>query len=276
MTPPPEAFFLGSGAARRFAILWGPAQRDAVRGALLFVPPFAEEMNKSRRMVALTALALAARGFAVLRIDPRGCGDSAGRFEHARWSDWLDDLLLAWRWLRSRFGITPWLWSLRAGALLAHALLPRLDAAPNILLWQPVLSGRQHLTQFLRLRVAADAFAIAEPARRATTQSLMQTLTAGQPVEVAGYVLPPAVALPLAQSALSVPAAASAAVWIEVDAGDAPQLGAASAGCIARWREAGLTVVAQAVRGPAFWATQEIEDCPSLVDATVDAICRPN
>ncbi len=276
MTPPPEAFFLGSGAQRRFAVLWGTAQRDAVRGALLFVPPFAEEMNKSRRMVALTALALAARGFAVLRLDPRGCGDSAGRFEQARWNDWVEDLLLGWRWLGAEFRVTPWLWSLRAGALLANALLPRVAAAPNLLLWQPVLSGRQHLTQFLRLRVAADAFAIAEPARRATTQSLTQMLTAGQSVEVAGYVLPPAVALPLAQTELSVPAAARSAIWIEVDASDAPHVGPASAGCIARWAESGLAVFAQAVRGPAFWATQEIEDCPSLIDATVDAVCRSN
>lgn len=271
---PPEAFFFGTGAARRFAILWRPAQRDPVRGTLLFVPPFAEEMNKSRRMVALTGLTLAARGFAVLRIDPRGCGDSAGRFEHARWNDWLDDLLFAWRWLRSQYGVTPWLWSLRAGALLAHALLPLLESAPNLLLWQPVLSGRQHLMQFLRLRVAADAFAVAEPARRATTQSLMQTLASGQSVEVAGYMLPAALALPLAEAELSPPTKAGQVLWFETAARDEPQLSPASATRIAQWKAVGLEVIPRMVGGPPFWSTQEIEDCPALVDATVEALCR--
>jgi len=44
-------------------------------------------MNKSRRMVALQARALAGRGFAVLQMDALGCGDSAGDMQDATWAD---------------------------------------------------------------------------------------------------------------------------------------------------------------------------------------------
>jgi len=270
----PEAFFLGAGASRRFAVCWGPAPTKEVQGTLLFVAPFAEEMNKSRRMVALTAAALAERGFLTLRIDLRGCGDSAGLLAQATWNDWIDDLLVAWSWLHERApGAPRWLWSLRAGALLTSAALPRLDTVAGLLLWQPVLSGKQHLAQFLRLRVAADAFATADASARATTAALMQSLNAGAPVEVAGYRLPPAIALPLAAAELAAPPAVRDVVWLEVDPGTVPAIAPASAARIAQWQAAGQHVRARALGGPPFWTTQEIEDCPTLVGATVEALC---
>lgn len=270
-----EALFLGAGTERRFAVCWRPPEGLTPRGALLFVPPFAEEMNKSRRMVALTANALAARGFVTLRIDLAGCGDSAGLFAQASWDGWLDDLANAWCWLRAHAPGIPWLWSLRAGALLGNALLPRLDATPGLLLWQPVLSGKQHLTQFLRLRVAADAFAVADPAARATTQSLVHSLTLGKTVDIAGYVLPPSIAQPLATADIGAPPVPTDVLWLEVDSGQAPAIAPGSTTRIAQWRAAGQRVTARAVGGPHFWATQEIEDCPALLEATLEALCPP-
>lgn len=270
----PEAFFLGTGAARRLAVCWRPPPSVQLRGTVLFVPPFAEEMNKSRRMVALTAAQLAAQGYLTLRLDLRGCGDSAGRLADAHWDDWLDDLQAAAAWLSQQRADGLWLWSLRAGALLAAAVQPRLPAACALLLWQPVLAGRQHLIQFLRLRVAADAFAVPDAAARATTQSLMKTLASGQAVDVAGYVLPPGIAIPLAAAEFR-PLVAAEIVWLEVDGSPSPALLPASAARLAQWQAAGQRVTARAVTGPSFWTTQEMEDCPALVSATVEAMCRP-
>ncbi|MCU0952521.1 MAG: hydrolase 2, exosortase A system-associated [Burkholderiaceae bacterium] len=268
-----EASFLGSGAARRLAVCWRPPADVAPIGAALFVPPFAEEMNKSRRMVALTAAALAGRGMLVLRIDLAGCGDSAGRLAQVGWDDWLDDLVAARRWLAAATDVSPWLWSLRAGALLAQAARPRLGAVAGQLLWQPVLSGKQHLTQFLRLRVAADAFALADAGARATTASLTGALHAGEPVDVAGYRLPPTIALPLAAAELMPPPDRDQTHWLEVGQDD--MLAPASAARIAQWQAAGQRITARAVAGPPFWTTQEIEDSPALVAATVEALCPP-
>jgi len=86
-----QAGFLDSSQGAVFYILHPPATKP-VRGCILYSPPFAEELNKSRRMVALQARQLAASGYAVLLLDLYGCGDSGGEFDTATWSIWQDDL----------------------------------------------------------------------------------------------------------------------------------------------------------------------------------------
>jgi len=81
---PFEPFFLPASRGERFCIFHPAA--GALRGAVLYLHPFAEEMNKSRRMAALQSRMLAARGIAVLQIDLFGCGDSSGDFGDASWA----------------------------------------------------------------------------------------------------------------------------------------------------------------------------------------------
>ena len=99
-----EVFFLptpGSSArGQRLCVHHGPGR--AARGAVLYLHPFAEEMNKARRMAALQSRALADAGFSVLQIDLFGCGDSSGDFGDATWNDWIDDALLGCAWLQAR------------------------------------------------------------------------------------------------------------------------------------------------------------------------------
>ncbi len=113
-------------------------------------------MNKSRRMAALQARALSEAGISVLQIDLLGCGDSAGDFGDATWALWVDDVVAAARWLHARTGFAPFLWGLRSGCLLAAAAAAAVESSPDLVFWQPVISGRQHLQQFLRLRVASQ------------------------------------------------------------------------------------------------------------------------
>src|SRR6476646_41057 len=112
-------FFLADETGgQRLGILHRPAT-DRVRGAIVHVHAFAEEMNKARRMAALQARAFANAGYAVLQCDLLGCGDSSGDFGDATWDAWVDDVLLACRWLTERTRAPLWLWGLRAGCLLA-------------------------------------------------------------------------------------------------------------------------------------------------------------
>ena len=74
---PAQPGFVGRGPQRRFW-LHHPARGGAVRARVLYLHPLAEEMNRSRRMAALQARALAAAGCEVLQPDLLGCGDSAG------------------------------------------------------------------------------------------------------------------------------------------------------------------------------------------------------
>ena len=86
-------------ARRRFAVLHWPAEPRVPLGLVVHAPAFAEEMNKSRRMVALQARALAEDGLAVLLVDPLGCGDSPGDFGDATWETWVQDIANALAWL---------------------------------------------------------------------------------------------------------------------------------------------------------------------------------
>jgi uncharacterized protein len=262
-----ESFFLPAPGGERYCIHHPPAA--ALRGTLLYLHPFAEEMNKSRRMAAEAARAFAAKGWAVLQIDLHGCGDSSGDFGDASWQAWQDDALLAAQWLRDRYGRFDLLWGLRLGALLAGAIAPRLDAA-DLLLWQPVLSGSQQLAQFLRLRTAGEMLDPGAP--RESGKTLKEKLRQGETIEIAGYDLPPRLALPLDEAALKIPAQARKTFYFELvhdhDAGLTP----AAKQFVEQSRAAGCDVSAQRVTGPPFWQTVEITEVPALIEASVAAL----
>ncbi|HEY9550049.1 MAG TPA: hypothetical protein VIR45_11165, partial [Kiloniellaceae bacterium] len=86
-----EALCLDGPAGPLFAVhhAAAPASRQGL--GLVYLPPFAEEMNRSRRMAALQARRLAALGVDDLLLDPFGTGDSAGDFGDARWEIWRED-----------------------------------------------------------------------------------------------------------------------------------------------------------------------------------------
>jgi len=81
---PPSGFLsAGRHGAGRAALVPRHAAQGAALGSVLYGHPFAEEMNKSRRMAGLQARALARAGYDVLQIDLRGCGGSSGDFGDA-------------------------------------------------------------------------------------------------------------------------------------------------------------------------------------------------
>lgn len=256
-----EAFHIEGPRGRRlFATLRRPVGDP--RAAIVHVPAFADEMNKSRRMVAECGRALAALGFAVLQFDLSGCGDSAGNFDQTSWSDWVDDTCTAAGWLTDRWPLPLWLWGHRAGCMLAAQAATRLEATHGFLFWQPAPSGRSVLQQFLRLKVAA---AMGDPSSRKVMEQARRELAAGLPVLVAGYRMPSALASGLEQAALAtdVPRAARS-VWIEV-ANEAREPSPAVVTAAQAWRDRGHEVAVEAVQGPAFWQSVWMEHAPALI-----------
>ena len=269
MHPPAEPFFLDSAHGQRFCLFHAP--QGHCRGALVYVQPFAEEMNKSRRMAALQARALAEVGIGVLLIDLGGCGDSDGEFGDARWEHWKLDLAAASAWLLARLKRPVGLWGLRLGALLAldyarHASQP----VAQLVLWQPVLKGAPFLTQFLRLRVAGAMLDQSAP-QQGGTQALRAALTAGQALEVGGYLLSPALAgaIDAADADLAPPCPVH---WFELAATADRPLTPATLGLSAAWSGQGRAPAVHQVSCPPFWATAEIAECSALVDATCAAL----
>jgi len=268
-----QALFLppapGSAGGARFAMLHRPA--GDIQGMVVYVHPFAEEMNKSRRMAAMTARALADRGLAVLLPDLLGCGDSPGDFGDASWASWVDDIVQASRWLRQNVGhpVPLTLWGLRAGALLAAEAAARLGDVQRLLLWQPSISGKTVLQQFLRLQVAGDMLG---GDKRAAAETPKARLAAGHAVDLAGYRIAPALASGLDQARLLPVPGVLQVHWLEVSSREDAALTPAATDAVAAWRQAGCEVQTQLVTGPAFWQTTETEDAPGLITATVAAL----
>ena len=156
---PAEPFFLKTDYGERFCLFYPPRSSDERSGAFIYIHPFGDEMNKSRRMAAMQARAFAAMGFSVLQIDLFGCGDSSGEFRDARWDIWKHDLSVAKRWIENRASSPASLWGLRLGALLALDFAKSSgDSFDQIILWQPVINGELFLNQFLRLQMAKEIF----------------------------------------------------------------------------------------------------------------------
>ena len=275
-----EAFFLPVGEGERcFCLFYPPSPEVPRRGAVLYLQPFAEEMNKSRRMAALQARAMAAAGYAVLQIDLRGCGDSSGDFGEVTWQGWLAEIESACGWLLSHrtfsVGGEFWLWGLRSGCLLATAAAARLTVPCRLLLWQPLLSGKAFLQQFLRLKLAGDL--LAGDAKGAMAH-MREQLASGQAVEVAGYTLSAELANGLELSELVMPEALQPKIeqveWIEIAGKPEGGLSPAATLRIEKWRAEGFAVHGRSVPGTAFWQTVEITECPALIEASLQAMMR--
>lgn len=264
-----EAFFLPLSPGQRFAVLHGPDASTKLRGAVVYAHPFAEELNKSRRMAALQARAMAAAGYQVLQVDLLGCGDSSGDFGDATWEAWLADVECACHWLQQRSNSPLWLWGQRTGCLLANEVASRLQQPVNLLFWQPVLSGKQFLQQFLRLKMAAEMLG---SETKGAMERVRQQLQAGQPVEVAGYLLSPALAGGLEKAELLLPHRSGRVEWIEISGKGDGNLSPAATARLTQWQAAGQQVRGTAVNGPAFWQTSEISECPALLEASITAM----
>lgn len=253
--------------------LFNPARHVPAKGAVLYLHPFAEEMNKARRMAALQSRALAEAGFDVLQIDLLGCGDSSGDFGDATWDDWVADALLGASWLAQRSTAPLWLWGLRAGALVASEAARRGGLDANFLFWQPALSGKLLLQQFLRLKAASR---LTEGNARAVLDEARAELAQGQSVHVGGYWLSASLARGLEGATLAPPDIAPEArrqlVWLEVAARADATLAPASQAPIARWQQAGFEMHSAVVNGPQFWQATEIEDAPALIAQSVQAL----
>lgn len=266
-TPRVEPFFFDARPGTRFSLYHAPNPQVAPRGAILYVHPFAEELNRTRRMAAQQSRAFAALGYAVLQIDLFGCGDSCGEFNAGRWQIWHDDLALAAAWLAERDTGPLTLWGTRLGGLLAldaaRHLLPR-----RLLLWQPFMRGRACINEFLRMSPQLRDPAPGAP--RSTAARRAQLAVHGA-IEVGGY----EVAVPLARAvdacdAASLPLPPCSVHWF-AHVGTAPAKAAAGAARLAeRWAPAGVRLHFHGLDGAPDWSGPGEFDCPALRAATCD------
>lgn len=268
--------FLQSGKGPIFVLLREPKART--QACVLVVPPFAEEMNKSRRMVTEVALGLAERGVATVLPDLYGTGDSAGDFADGDWTCWQDDIHEVCRWSAERGRPVTEILAVRLGCALAAACVSAGTIGPigRTVLWQPVFDGPRFLGQFLRLRVAAS---LMEQDRKETLAELRSRLHAGETLEVAGYRLSGRLASDL-DAVLPpdlLPIQLGDVAWMETVREVGASIPAASARLIDQTRAAGGRIETHAIAGEPFWAATEIVRNTAMVEATIRALSEaPN
>jgi len=262
-----DPFFLDSPRGPLFCLYLTPAKREPL-GGILYIHPFAEEMHKSRRMAALQSRAFAAAGYAVLQLDLTGCGDSASDFGDAHWEAWQDDVRLAHAWLEKQAIESVALWGLRTGASLAAEIARELTGIDRLILWQPVINGELFLNQFLRIKLASEM--LSDGQAQSGTKTLRAQLEAGQGVEVGGYSLAPEMAHVLASWKLADQIPPCPTHWFEIGTGE--ELAPASQRVVDAWTAAGVHLTTHSAEGEPFWVTQEITECPALLEATLKGL----
>jgi len=260
-----SAFFLEGLAGSLFCTGTLHTQGREQRRKVLIVPPFAEEMNKSRHVLAALSDALGKLGHDVLMTDFFGTGDSQGDFSEATLDIWRSDLDVTIERLAPQENLA--LIGLRAGALLAADAVQR-HQVKSLTLLHPMVDGRQQLTQMLRLRLAGGLMGGGE---KETAAQLRQRLGQGECLEIAGYRLSGQLAGDLETLALKniAPLGVEQVNWIELAAGPDRPLMPASQGVIDAWGAADSEINHTVIVCDQFWATQEIVRCPGIVDAAM-------
>jgi uncharacterized protein len=263
--------FIGHAGERLFVVARRPAGQCV--GCVLIVPAFAEEMNKSRRMVALTAHALAQRGVASVTPDLYGTGDSDGNFEAATWRRWTADIAQVWQWCaQQQLPVTGLLANRLGCALAVHTMRECGAQLQTAVFWQPVVDGTRTIDQFLRLRVAAT---LMSADAKESVKDLRAQLRAGATIEVAGYPLSGALAASIDEVTLDAKErTAQRLYWMEVMRTEDAPLPAPSVKAMEAWRKTGCEVVSQTILGEPYWTSTEIVTLPILVERTVAAFCE--
>lgn len=263
--------FLEGARGPIFVVRHGP---ERARACVLVFPPFAEEMNKCRRMVALAAMRLAERGVATVIPDLYGTGDSGGDFCNADWNGWVGDLVQTARWSAEAIGPVTGLLGVRLGCLLAcdDRVMAALPGIVGSVLWQPVFDGRRHLAQFLRLRVAAS---LANDVKESVS-GLRSTMSAQGEVEVAGYRLSNRLATELESvpPPERLPEGFGSVDWFEVVRGSVGTISPPSLALVQSSCAAGLPIRDHVLAGDPFWASTEVVVNEALVRDTCDALFR--
>ncbi|MGQ0384074.1 MAG: hydrolase 2, exosortase A system-associated [Gammaproteobacteria bacterium] len=260
------ARFIRGSRGRMLVVAHVPGRGSA--GSVLIAPPFAEEMNKSRQLLAQLAEALADQGLATVLPDLGGTGDSEGEFADADWDAWRADLVAAAEWAAAEGRPVQALLGIRLGCALACAAVHGIPGRiVRTVFWAPVTDGQLFLTQFLRLRVAATMMS---DGPRESTGRLRSRLTAGETVDVAGYALGSRLALQI--EGLRLPQLVSPALgelwWIEVSRSDPPALPEAADRAIAGASATACRITPMAIAGEPFWASTEIVVNRRLLDDT--------
>jgi len=228
-------------------------------------------MNKSRKQCSDFARTIAMAPFsttAVYLVDLFGCGDSEGELVDATWSIWRNNVLdVVIQLDKDHHQASCVLLGIRLGAALAlDCVMHELSFKhPRLVFWQPVLNGKQFVSQFMRLKIAASMLT----GIQLSMAQIRCELEHKKSVEVSGYTLSTLLVSSLEQLNFhqleQLPSWINL-LWFEVGP-EAGNLLAISEKIVLRWQQQNR-VVSHFCCGDAFWQSVEITTVAALTELT--------
>jgi len=163
-----NAFYFGTHERRLWGIYEAARHAKANRAVVLCHPWGAEYIHAYRSMRQLVKM-LTANGIHTLRFDYFGTGDSDGSSTAGDLSGWETDIQSAIDELKDTTGATRVsLVGLRLGATLAANVAVRAGSVVNsLVLWDPIVSGAEYLTELRRIARRGSLLLKFAPARTA-------------------------------------------------------------------------------------------------------------
>lgn len=166
-----KPFYLASNGDS-VAAIFQPARKAARSTAVLIVPPFGWDDQTSYRPRRDWSLALAEAGFANLRIDLPGTGDSSGTANDERLVEaWTAAVSSGVDWLRQTGAARTAVIALGSGGLITLQAIAGGAAVDDLILWGMPITGRaliREIKAFARL----EQFQTGEPADDAAKDEL--------------------------------------------------------------------------------------------------------
>ncbi|PID43532.1 MAG: hypothetical protein CSB48_05570 [Proteobacteria bacterium] len=242
---------------------------------VIFVPPFAEEANKSRHMFSLLASSLVAEGVGSILFDYYGTGESLGDFEQGSLSSYTQDLVDVVH-STATSGVPVCLVCLRLGALVALNAASRLAGVGDVVFINPVTNGRQLINQFFRLRIAGG---LSSGEGKVTSKAIKAELEQAGCTEIAGYTISKTLVDEL--EACSLEKLVSTAGFsfpsvhlLELNGTIKKELTPVAKKAADQLAAAGVGVHSDTVAGDQFWATQEISTAPEAINVIVNILSQ--
>jgi len=266
-----EPGYIDGALGSLFTMHYRPNKLTEDTECFVVAPSFAEEMNRCRYMCTMLAQSLAENHYAYLSIDPFGTGDSEGDFIDADWQQACADIITAVGYAKKLGYKKISLLGIRLGALQVMQIVSSIPSLTRIVFWQPVVSGKTTLVQFLRIKIAAS---IGRNEKPGTIDEFDAQVAQGDSIEVAGYDVSPGLYQGIKSANLkdhldftSVPIA-----WFTTLNSVERKTPRAELDVMDKWKQAGAHIDHNIVIGPSYWQVHERTLVPELVTATVNYI----
>jgi len=171
------------GGRQLLGSLHHPQRLRARTTAVLLCNPLGEEASRAHRTFRVLCTQLERAGYAALRFDYSGTGDSQGESADATIDAWLDDIRIAADRLRvASEAPRVVLVGLRMGATLAALAAARGQVRPrHLLLWDPIVDGAAYLRD-----LAGQHRSYMRMEMGASWRDRLRTRPDGTPLEVLG------------------------------------------------------------------------------------------